>query len=108
MGTIQGICLLAAAVLNLAQAPLVACSVNTLNADFRPMLGISLVAAAPLPVLWSWVARAHSRKTVPKWQGTLQENSSMKISHTGCARTGAQQISHQASIERMWTVSVGS
>ena len=50
MGRIQGICFLVGAGVNLVQAPLVAWTVGPLEGDCTPLLGLSLAAAAPLPV----------------------------------------------------------
>lgn len=54
MGTIQGICFLAGAFLNLFQAPLVAWTVSGLDGNTIPMLLVGLCISIPLPIVWEW------------------------------------------------------
>jgi len=58
MGKIQGVCLLAGAIVNVVQAPLVSWSVNDLHGDFKPLLLIEAACAVPLPFMWLWLQKS--------------------------------------------------
>lgn len=51
LGRIMGVCFLAAAIVNLAQTPLVQMSLQTLKGDFTPLTIGSMVVTLPMPLL---------------------------------------------------------
>eukprot|EP00403_Amphidinium_massartii_P033817 CAMPEP_0178442418 /NCGR_PEP_ID=MMETSP0689_2-20121128/38140_1 /TAXON_ID=160604 /ORGANISM="Amphidinium massartii, Strain CS-259" /LENGTH=492 /DNA_ID=CAMNT_0020065935 /DNA_START=98 /DNA_END=1576 /DNA_ORIENTATION=+ len=71
MGRIMGLCFLSAAIVNLAQAPLVKWTLNTMKGDFSPLLLGAACVSLPLPIPWFvvvWKQRRQGQARAPLLQ----------------------------------------